>query len=130
VSARPHPTTTYYALQGATASYDSDGQKIWIESRSKTYTWETLDKYAEEFDHPMWREYESEAAKTQHGGGDFFPIREFIRAIRTGTRAPVDVYDAVTWSAIMPLTAASIQAKSRPVEVPDFTRGQWKNWKT
>jgi predicted dehydrogenase len=129
LSARPHPTTCYYALQGATASYDSDGERIWIEGRSKENTWEPVSKYAEEFDHPMWKKYESEAKNTEHGGGDFFPIREFVQAIRTGGPAPVDVYDAVTWSSITPLSAESLRNGNKCVEIPDFSRGKWKTRK-
>jgi len=126
-SARPHPTTCYYGLQGTTASYDSDGDKIWIEGRSKEKTWEALSKYAEEYDHPMWKKYESKAQKTAHGGGDFFPLREFLRAIRTGGPAPVDVYDAAAWSSIIPLSAESLRSKNKPIAIPDFTRGKWKS---
>lgn len=129
LSARPHPTTCYYGLQGATASFDSDGEKLYIEGRSKEKTWETLSKYADEFDHPMWKQYAEEAEKTQHGGGDFFPIREFVKAIRTGGPAPVDVYDAVTWSSILPLSGQSLRAGNKAVEIPDFTRGKWKTRK-
>jgi predicted dehydrogenase len=127
ISARPHPTTCYYGLQGTTASYDSDGEKIWIDGKSKENTWEPLSKYAEEYDHPMWKKYESEAQKTEHGGGDFFPIREFVRAIRTGGPSPVDVYDAVTWSSIVPLSAESLRGSNKRVEIPDYTRGKWKS---
>ncbi len=36
-SARPHPSTTYFTLQGETASYKDDGttQQIWIEGKSQ-----------------------------------------------------------------------------------------------
>jgi predicted dehydrogenase len=42
LSARPHPSTTYYTLQGATASYKDDGTQtqIWLEGKSKSYAWE------------------------------------------------------------------------------------------
>jgi len=83
--------------------------------------------YIGEYDHPMWRAHEGEAAKTAHGGGDYFVIREFIQALRTGAPAPVDVYDAATWSCITPLSAASIRKGGQPVEAPDFTRGKWKD---
>jgi predicted dehydrogenase len=126
LSARPHPSTTYQTLQGATASYVSDGERIWIEGRSQKKEWEPLSKYAAEYDHPLWKKSESEAAKTQHGGGDYFVIREFVNTLRSGGQPPIDVYDAVTWSSIIPLSAASLRGKSKLVEIPDFTRGKWK----
>ena len=38
----------------------------------------------------------------------------------------MDVYDAAAWSVIVPLTCQSVAERSRPVDVPDFTRGQWR----
>lgn len=40
----------------------------------------------------------------------------------------MNVYDAATLSAVIALSEKSIANKSRPVDFPDFTRGQWKNW--
>ena len=37
-----------------------------------------------------------------------------------------DVYDSVTSSVIVPLSAASVASKSRTVDVPDFTKGKWQ----
>lgn len=125
-SARPHPTTTYLTLQGLKASYESRDDRIWIEGMSKHVAWEPLSTYAEKYEHPQWKMWQEEAEKTGHGGTDFFPIREFIGAIRTGGPSPVNVYDAVTWSSIIPLSAASIRAGGKPVDIPDFTRGKWK----
>jgi len=127
LSARPHPSTTYQTLQGTTAAYVSDGERIWIDGRSKKKEWEPLATYAAEYDHPMWKQYENEASKTQHGGGDYFVIREFVNAVRSGSPPPVDVYDAVTWSSIIPLSAESLRGGNKRVEVPDFTRGKWKS---
>jgi predicted dehydrogenase len=128
-SARPHPSPAYYGLQGTKGAYISDGDRIWLEGRSKRYDWEPAANYLGEFDHPLWREHQDEAAQTEHGGGDYFVIREFIRALRTGGPVPVDVYDAATWSSITPLSADSIRGQSKMVEVPDFTRGRWKTRK-
>ena len=53
-----------------------------------------------------------------------FIVREFVEAVRAGGPPPIDVYDAVTWSSIMPLSAESIRGGGKPVEIPDFTRGK------
>ena len=37
-----------------------------------------------------------------------------------------DVYDAAAWSAIAPSSETSVANRSRPVDVPDFTRGGWR----
>ncbi|HRJ71539.1 MAG TPA: twin-arginine translocation (TAT) pathway signal sequence domain protein, partial [Terrimicrobiaceae bacterium] len=86
--------------------------------------WEPLAKYREEFQHPLWREFHAEAAKEGHYGGDFFVVREFTSAIRESRPPLIDVYDAVTWSSITPLSRQSIAGGSVPVEVPNFRRSQ------
>ena len=48
-----------------------------------------------------------------------------IEALRAGTAPCFDVYDSVTSSVISPLSEQSVASGSRPVEFPDFTRGQW-----
>ncbi|MFQ5806972.1 MAG: gfo/Idh/MocA family oxidoreductase, partial [Phycisphaerae bacterium] len=42
------------------------------------------------------------------------------------TQTPIDVYDSVVMSSIIPLSEKSIARGSAPVECPDFTRGKWK----
>jgi hypothetical protein len=39
------------------------------------------------------------------------------------------VYDAVTWSAITPLSEVSIKKGGASVDFPDFTKGKWQNRK-
>jgi hypothetical protein len=36
------------------------------------------------------------------------------------------VYDAASWSCLFHLSQKSVAAKSKSVDVPDFTRGAWK----
>lgn len=127
-SARPHPSTTYYTLQGETASYKDDGtaQQVWIEGKSQSYAWEPLANYAATYEHPLWKRSQAQASQTGHGGADYFVVAEFLEAIRTGRPAPVDACDAAAWSCIIPLSAASIRAGGAPQEIPDFTRGAWE----
>jgi hypothetical protein len=56
-------------------------------------------------------------------------VGNMLRAGLFGEPAPIDVYDAAAWSSIMPLSATSIAAGSRAVDVPDFTGGRWKTRK-
>ncbi len=125
-SARPHPTTTYYSLQGISAAYDSRSG-IWIEGRSKDYhSWEPLEKYQAEYDDPLWTAEAGKAAGSGHGGADYFVTQAFYNCVRTGGTPPIDVYDAVAWSSIIPLSIQSIADGGGPVEVPDFTGGKWE----
>lgn len=56
-------------------------------------------------------------------------MREFVNAVREKKPLPLDVYDSVIMSCIVPLSEASIAKGSAPVPVPDFTRGKWKTRK-
>ena len=127
-SARPHPSTTYFTLQGVTASYQDNGsaQQIWVEGKSPGYTWEPLSNHAAAYEHPLWKRAGAEAGKTGHGGADYFVIAEFLDAVRSGRPAPIDACDAAAWSCIIPLSAASLRAGGAPQEIPDFTRGAWE----
>ena len=49
----------------------------------------------------------------------------FIESVRLGNPCPIDVYDAAAWMAITPLSEMSLKGGSIPVDVPDFTKGQW-----
>ena len=53
-------------------------------------------------------------------------MRAFIESIKRNLSPPIDVYDAVSMSAICPLSEKSIAQGSRPMKFPDFTRGKWK----
>jgi len=61
-----------------------------------------------------------------HGGMDFIMDWRLIDCLRNGLPLDQDVYDAASWSSIIPLTQQSVNNKSRTVDVPDFTRGAWK----
>lgn len=122
-SSRPHKTTTFFELQGEAGSYRSITNEIWLETKSPEYKWEPTANYATEYDHPDWKRWAKEAAGKGHGGADFFVVKEFVDAVREGRRPPVDVVDAVTWSAIIPLSTESIRAGSNAVPFPDFRKG-------
>ena len=61
-----------------------------------------------------------------HGGMDFIMDWRLIDCLRNGLPLDQDVYDAAAWSAIVPLSIRSAEKKSRTVDIPDFTRGNWK----
>jgi predicted dehydrogenase len=121
-SPRPCRSTVYEEIQGEKACYRSREGEVWIAGKSPTYEWEPIGKYAKEYDHPLWQKWEKDAGRTAHDGADFFAVREFLDALREDRRPPIDVFDAVTWSAIIPLSAESIRRGSAVVEFPDFRK--------
>ncbi|MUH34575.1 gfo/Idh/MocA family oxidoreductase [Zobellia amurskyensis] len=62
-----------------------------------------------------------------HGGMDFIMDWRLIDCLRNGLPLDQDVYDAALWSAIGPLSEQSIANRSNAIDVPDFTRGNWKS---
>jgi len=60
-----------------------------------------------------------------HGGMDFVMDYRLIYCLNNGLPLDMDVYDAAEWSSLVELTEVSINHGSKPVEMPDFTRGEW-----
>lgn len=80
----------------------------------------------ERYKHPITRELEAKAREVGgHGGMDFIMDYRLVYCLRHGLPLDQDVYDAAEWSCIGPLTAMSLEHRSAPVAVPDFTRGDW-----
>ena len=69
---------------------------------------------------PDFPEFNEEALKAGHGGGDFFMNYHFAQAIRSGKQPYLDVYRGVTMSAVGMLAYKSALADSAPFDVPDF----------
>lgn len=61
-----------------------------------------------------------------HGGMDFLMAWRLIDCLRNGLPLDMDVYDAVLWSAVFPLSEWSVKSRSNSIDVPDFTNGAWK----
>jgi hypothetical protein len=60
---------------------------------------------------------------------DFFVVNAFIECIKRKVNFPLDVYDLATWYAVTPLSEKSIAENGQVQEIPDFTKGKWKNRK-
>lgn len=105
--------------------FDTSNQRIYIEGQSESDKWEAMDEYLKKYDHPLWKKWGEHAIGAGHGGMDFFVDNAFVEFIKRGDYPPIDVYDAAAWSAITPLSEASIDNNGEPQEFPDFTRGLW-----
>ena len=87
--------------------------------------WGNEREYEEQYMHPLWKQYKKEGVQLGHGGMDWLVLRAFVESVKSGTRPPIDAYDAATWMSITPLSEMSIAMGGMPVEIPDFTYGQW-----
>ena len=123
------PYSLAFRVQGTDGIWMDVNKSIHIDGRSPPHKWEDAQKYYDEYDHPLWRKYAAQAAGAGHGGMDWFVVHAFIEALKAGDPMPIDIYDAVAWSAITPLSEQSIAEDYRTLPFPDFTEGKWKDRK-
>jgi len=126
----PRPYSLGFRVQGTKGIWMDLNKSIYIEGQSKKpHEWEDAKEWLDKYDHPLWKKYGNDASGAGHGGMDWFVLNAFIESVKRKTNTPQDVYDAVTWSAITPLSESSIQLGGESVEFPDFTQGRWMNRK-
>ncbi|MDR1594231.1 MAG: Gfo/Idh/MocA family oxidoreductase [Prevotellaceae bacterium] len=91
---------------------------------------EEFKELMKQYEHPLSK-YIGEKAKSVggHGGMDYIMDWRLIYCLRNGLPLDQDVYDAAAWSCIAELSERSVLNRSNSVDVPDFTRGEWKNAK-
>ena len=82
----------------------------------------------EKYMHPLWRNTAEVAKKVGgHGGKDFIMDLRWAWCLQNGEPLDMDVYDLAATSCLCELTETSVRNGSKPVDVPDFTRGNWRN---
>jgi len=122
----PRPYSLGFRVQGSKGIWMDVNKSIYIEGQSKeAHKWEDAQTWLDKYDHPLWKKYGSDASGAGHGGMDWFVLNAFIESVKKKIPTPQDVYDAVTWSAITPLSETSIELGGATVDFPDFTKGQW-----
>ena len=122
----PRPASIFYLVQGTKGVYDSR-RGIYLEGEGHGEKWAPAGEYAAQYEHEYWRKRAGEAAKTGHGGGDYFVISDFVEMARHDREPLVDVYDSAAWSSLIPLSKESIRGGGGSVEIPDFTGGKWQS---
>ncbi|MEQ8364272.1 MAG: Gfo/Idh/MocA family oxidoreductase [Cyclobacteriaceae bacterium] len=122
----PRPYSLGFRVQGTSGIWMDVNKSIYIEGQSKqAHRWEDAQAWLDKYDHPLWKTHEAKATGAGHGGMDWFVINAFVESAKRKTNTPQDVYDAVTWSAITPLSETSIQQGGETLDFPDFTGGKW-----
>ena len=139
----PRPYNRMYAVEGTdgfACKYPVEGYAIRTQNREtpKKANIENLDGESfidkdtkkalmAQYQHPIMDDDLEATAKRVggHGGMDFIMDYRLIYCLRNGLPLDQDVYDAAEWSSLVELTRVSIENGSKPVEMPDFTRGDW-----
>ncbi len=129
----PRPYSRCNVVEGTKGIWMEDKHSISIEGLTKHQggwnpeVWEDLDNFYAKYEHPLWVKYREKGIMAGHGGMDGLVLRGFLTAVRNKTQTPIDVYDTASWMCITPLSETSIACGSAPVEIPDFTHGDWIN---
>ncbi len=123
----PRPYSRKIFLQGTKGVVEKyPKEQIHIEGKSKAHRWDELSAWREQYEHPVWRALEERSKGAGHGGMDFIEDFRLVECLRLGQPMDMDVYDGAALSAVSPLSERSIRGRSKPVDIPDFTRGAWK----
>jgi hypothetical protein len=123
----PRPYSRINLVQGTKGIFMGYPDRIYLEGTSAEYDqWEPFEKYYEKYEHPLWKLKGESAKDAGHGGMDYIEDFRLIDALRQGRLPDMDVYDAAAWSVVSELSERSVANKSRPMDFPDFTRGQWQ----
>ena len=84
----------------------------------------------EKYESPIVAKYEKQAKEVGgHGGMDFIMDSRLVYCLQNGLPLDIDVYDLAEWCCLAELGSISMDNGNIPVEVPDFTRGQWNEVK-
>ena len=130
ISDRPHAMTNYQ-LQGTDGAYESsrggpgDRPKLWLRALSDEPRWSDVDElltddaFAEAHLPEMWRHPPPEALRAGHGGGDYFEVRDFVRAARGEAPCPIGIHEAMDMTLPGLVSQQSIAQGGAWLDVPD-----------
>ena len=123
----PRPYSRINLVQGTKGIAQKWPDRICIQGISKNDEWENFEKFADKYEHPLWKALANKGEGRGHGGMDYIEDYRLISSLRKGQPLDQDVYDAAAWSAIVEASCLSVAQNGKPVPIPDFTRGMWKN---
>ncbi|MCI8611362.1 MAG: Gfo/Idh/MocA family oxidoreductase [Clostridiales bacterium] len=116
-----------FTVRGTKGSYTELTKAIFLDSlgESGNGLYNNLDQYRQDWEHPIWQKYLEEGVKGGHDGMDWLVYSAFFEGILNDRQPVIDTYDMASWMAITPLSERSIMQGGQPMDIPDFTRGQW-----
>jgi len=124
LSDRPHAMHNHQ-LQGTDGAYESsrggpiENNKIWLRTLSQEIKWHELDALADQYMPDIWRNPPAEALRAGHGGGDYFEVRDFVRAVRGEAPCPIGIHEAMDMTIPGLVSQQSILQGGAWLPVPD-----------
>ena len=134
----PRPYTRLNLIQGTKGTLAGYPNRIALDggvegATTSHHEWaqgDQLEAIFEKYEHPLYKRLGALAVKMGgHGGMDFMMRYRIIECLRTGTPLDQNLYEGCLWSAVGPMSEASVAQDGMPQEFPDFTRGDWKRTK-
>jgi predicted dehydrogenase len=108
-----------YTIYGTRASFDSG----WV-GRDQPRFWTTDIPHLQSPYHlPLGTDVPGAPAAARlggHGTAEWYMVQAFLESLRTGQRPPIDVYDAVMYTAPGICARESVANGSRPVAIPQY----------
>lgn len=100
-----------------------DGEKSMTEFKNA----DAYNELWKDYIHPLTALFEDDEKETgiHSSRMDYIMQWRLIYCLRHGLPLDQDVYDAAEWSCPVELTRLSLESGYLPVEIPDFTRGEW-----
>lgn len=127
----PRPYSRGFCVRGTKGMYEEQTHSIFLDGVHDeahfnwNEQWGNADKFRDEYEHPIWKEYLEEGIKGGHDGMDWLVFNAFFESVANKTQTPIDVYDAAAWMSITALSEQSIACGGATVYIPDFTGGKW-----
>lgn len=134
----PRPYSRHNLIQGTKGTLAGFPNRVALEGGvpggpDNHHEWaegDQLKAIFEKYEHPLYKRLGELARKMGgHGGMDFIMRYRIIECLRNGEPLDQNVYEGCYWSAVGPLSEASVAQNGAPQEFPDFTRGAWKTTK-
>jgi predicted dehydrogenase len=134
----PRPYTRHNLVQGTKGILAGYPTRVALEggvpgATENHHSWaegEKLEALYEQYEHPIYKRLGALAKKMGgHGGMDFMMLYRIIECLREGKPLDQNLYEGCFWSAVAPLSEASVAKGGMPQQFPDFTRGNWENTK-
>jgi len=112
---------TRVALEGGIPGITEDHHS-WVQG-------DQLEVLYEKYDHPLYKRLNQKTKDSGHGGMDGMMMYRIVECLQQGQPLDQNLYEGCHWSAVGPLSEASVANGGAPQPFPDFTRGNWKSTK-
>ena len=123
----PSPHNLFHGIYGTkgAALYDPQPPKLSV-GEHEWVSPEEFSRLKEQYTPELTKKMREAAKSSGHGGSDIQLCWRLIDCLRNGFPLDQDVYDAVSWSSIVPLSQWSVYNRSNSIDIPDFTAGAWE----